>query len=151
MRKFEVVKDKFRKHPNVEIQLPTRGTKYAAAYDFYLPIDVTLHSGEKKIIASDVKACMNPDEMLMIYIRSSVGIKKGVILSNSTAVIDADFYNNEDNDGNIGLALYNTSEVPVHLKAGERICQGIFMKYAITDDDSANNERTGGIGSTGTK
>ncbi|CAL7870976.1 Deoxyuridine 5'-triphosphate nucleotidohydrolase [Fusobacterium necrophorum subsp. funduliforme] len=151
MRKFEVVKNEFRKHPNAKIQLPKRGTKYAAAYDFYLPVDVTLHSGEKKIIASDVKASMESNEVLMIYIRSSVGIKKNIVLSNGTGIIDADFYNNEDNDGNIGLALYNASDKPVELKAGERICQGIFLRYAITDDDSADTERTGGIGSTGTK
>ena len=35
------------------------------------------------------------------------------------------------------------------LKKGDRIGQGIFMKYLTVNDDTAGGLRTGGIGSTG--
>jgi dUTP pyrophosphatase len=162
MRKFEVVREEHRQNyrdVNVEqlgnhrfyadIILPTRGTSKSAAYDFYMPIDTMLLPGKKTIIWSDVKALMEDDEYLAMHIRSSWGIKQGIILSNVTGIIDADYANNEGNDGNIGFALLNTSGVGVQIKKGERICQGIFQKYYITDDDKTLSEqRVGGVGST---
>lgn len=151
VRGFEVVSDEFRKHPNVEIQLPTRGSKISAGYDFYLPCDLILQPGEKTCVWSDVKAYMQEGEVLMVHVRSSIGIKKGLMLSNITGVIDADYYNNPNNDGNIGIALYNYSNETVELKHGERICQGVFIPFLVADNGNTDKERTGGIGSTGSK
>lgn len=149
MRKFELVKDEFRKHDGVDIILPQRSTKHSAGYDFYLPCDVTILPHERtKIIATDVKASMGEDEVLLLFVRSSIGIKKGLVLANGTGVIDSDFFSNEDNDGNIGISLYNTSDETVYLKKGERVMQGVFVKYLSTDNDNTYTERNGGIGST---
>ena len=71
------------------------------------------------------------------------------MLANSTGIIDCDYYNNPDNEGHIMIAYYNTKDVPYTIKKGERIAQGIFMKYLTTDDDDASGIRMGGIGSTG--
>ena len=71
------------------------------------------------------------------------------MLVNTTGIIDSDYYENPDNDGNIGFAFYNMSDVDVLIKAGERVLQGIFEKYLVTEDDDANEVRTGGTGSTG--
>ena len=130
--------------------LPVRKTKRSAAYDFFLPCDVEIapHS-TSALIPTNIKACMRTDEVLMLYVRSSVGIKKGVTLANGTSVIDSDYYGNPDNDGNIGICLRNDSGVTLHFKKGECIMQGIFMKYMTTDDDNVEAERVGGIGSTG--
>lgn len=150
-RGFEIVNEEFRKHPNVEIQLPTRGSKISAGYDFYLPYDLILQPGEKTCVWSDVKAYMQEGEVLMLHVRSSIGIKKGLMLSNITGVIDADYYNNPNNDGNIGIALYNYSNETVELKHGERICQGVFIPFLVADNGNTDKERVGGIGSTGAK
>lgn len=150
-RGFEVVSDEFRKYPEVNIQLPTRGSKVSAGYDFYLPCDITLQPGEKTCVWSDIKAYMQEGEVLMIHVRSSIGIKKGLMLSNITGVIDADYYSNESNDGNIGIALYNYSDKTVELKQGERICQGVFTPFLVADNGNTDKERVGGIGSTGSK
>ena len=72
------------------------------------------------------------------------------MLKNTTGIIDADYYGNESNDGNIGLALYNTGDEAVVIQKGDRLVQGIFIKYLTVDNDSyINDERTGGIGSSG--
>lgn len=148
-RGFEKVDDKFRKHPNVDIQLPKRSDPRSAGYDFYAPCDITLQPNESVLVFSDVKAYMGNDEVLLLYVRSSIGIKKGLVLSNGTGVIDSSFYNNSDNNGNIGIALRNTTNQVVEIKQGERIIQGVFIKYLTTDEDNTIHEnRIGGIGSS---
>jgi dUTP pyrophosphatase len=163
LRGFEEVKKEHRqnkKEVNVEqmgvqvfyapITLPTRGTRRSAGYDFYLAQDVTLLPAQKTLLWSDVKAYMQEDEVLELHIRSSLGIKQGIILSNITGIIDSDYYENPDNDGNIGFSLLNTSGRGVELKAGDRVAQGIFQKYLVADDDKPLQElRTGGTGSSG--
>lgn len=101
------------------------------------------------IIPTNVKASMPDDEVLMLYIRSSIGIKHHVTLANGTGIIDADYFSNPDNDGNIGICLQNNSDEIVSFKKGERIMQGIFVKYAVCDSDDTNEVRKGGFGSTG--
>ena len=100
-------------------------------------------------IWSNVKAYMAEDEVLQLYVRSSVGIKKGLMLKNTVGIVDSDYYSNKNNDGNIGLNLYNTTDEAVVIERGERVVQGIFMKYLTVDNDTfLKDERTGGIGST---
>lgn len=152
MRRFERVKDEYRIYPDVLIQKPSRSSQYSAGYDFRLPIKVTLEPGEKQLIFSDIKAYMEPDEMLKLYPRSGLSTKKGIILANIVAVIDADYVDNKSNDGNIGLCLWNTSNEIVTLEAGERVCQGIFEKYyTVVDEEGELQTRQGGFGSSGTK
>ena len=67
----------------------------------------------------------------------------------SVGIIDADYFNNPDNDGEMFFGFYNVSNEPVQIKKGEKLGQGIFMKYLKTDDDKADGERAGGFGSTG--
>ena len=71
------------------------------------------------------------------------------MLVNGTGIIDADYYNNEDNEGHILVAFYNLSGESVTIHRGDRIAQGIFCPYLVSSDDRANGVRTGGIGSTG--
>ena len=74
--------------------------------------------------------------------------KKGFILANSVGVIDKDYYGNQDNDGHIMFAFYNIKEEDITIKKGEVIGQGVFQKYFVSDDDTAEGERLGGFGST---
>lgn len=149
-RGFEVVSNEFRE-TNEEITLPTRASKISAGYDFYSPIDIIIQPHSKVCIWSDVKAYMQEGEVLLLYVRSSIGIKRGLRLSNGTGVIDADYYSNSDNDGNIGISLHNYTDESVTISKGERICQGIFIPFLVADNGNTDKERVGGIGSTGTK
>lgn len=149
---FEIFTDeKKRQHKfPIEIQLPTRADVGSAGYDFYLPKDLKLLPAQKTIIWTDVKAYMQPDEVLEIYIRSSLAVKKGLMLSNNVGIIDSSYYSNQGNGGNIGIAVVNTTGVTIELKAGECIAQGIFKKYLTVDEDvTTSKERIGGFGSSG--
>jgi dUTP pyrophosphatase len=80
--------------------------------------------------------------------RSSAPV--GLILKNIVPIIDSDYYGNPKTDGNIGLSFMNVGNKTILIPKGERIVQGIFVPYYITNDDNpVNNERLGGFGSTG--
>ena len=131
-------------------KLPARKTRCSMGYDFFLPCDVELKPGESTgIIPLNIKAYMPDDIGLELHIRSSVGLLKHVKLANGVGLIDADYVDNPDNEGNIGIVLENWGAQDVSFKKGDRICQGVFRKYYTVDDDAANGERTGGTGSTG--
>lgn len=147
MRRFEVVSDKYRKN-NVDIKLPTRATKNSIGYDFYSPIAVDIEPMHSQMIWTDVKAIFNSDEALLINVRSSMG-KQPVMIANTQGWIESDYANNPDNDGNIGFRLFNLGDTIYTVRVGDRIGQGMFIKYLTTDDDNATSTRNGGFGSTG--
>ena len=79
----------------------------------------------------------------------SIGFKTNIRLSNTTGVIDSDYYNNPDNEGHMWIKFYNPTDEDYHIFIGDKIAQGIFTKFLVTDDDNADQDRTGGLGSTG--
>jgi len=147
-RGFEFVSQDFRKN-NLPAMLPQRGTKTSAGYDFSTPVEVNIAPHCQMTIWTDVKAYMQVGEVLILDVRSSIGINKGLMLANVIGIIDQDYYSNPKNDGNIGICLYNKSNNVVKLELGERIAQGIFIPFLEADNGNTDNERIGGIGSTG--
>ena len=132
--------------------IPKRATKGSAGYDFYnTDKEVIIKAHDTTKILTGIKAKMEKDMVLLIFIRSSLGIKNCISLNNSVGVVDSDFYGNKENEGNIMVAFKNTTNRDVVIKPYERVAQGVFVKYYITDDDNVTEERTGGVGSTGRK
>lgn len=148
MRYFEVVKDEMRKHKDVEIRLPERGTKSSVAYDIFSPIDFTIAPGEIFTLWTDIKAKFNDNEALLINVRSSMGAKR-IMLMNTQGWIESDYYGNESNDGNLGLMLTNFGDKHWNVKAGDKVSQCMFINYLIAENGNTENIRTGGFGSTG--
>lgn len=130
------------------IKLPTRGSIHSAGYDIYTYDDYTIEPKQSVLIRTGVKAYMPPDEYLDLRVRSSLGIKRQLMLATGASVIDSDYYNNPDNEGEIMVVLYNYGDETQTIEAGERIVQGIFTKYFLADNDDTTDERTGGTGST---
>ncbi|MDY6072125.1 MAG: dUTP diphosphatase [Bacilli bacterium] len=156
MRKFEKISfEQFKKDIKDDKELyesyllPTRSTKRSAGYDIRSLEEYTLKPGESKAFTTGLKVSMNEDEVLYLYSRSSMGYKYNVTLSNSVGVIDSDFYNNPDNEGHFRVKLINHGNKNFEVKIGDRIAQGVFMKYLIVDEEEEiKNDRIGGIGST---
>ena len=159
MRKFEKISfEQFKKDVCDDrelyesIVLSKRSTKLSAAYDIRSANDGIIHPGETCVFSTGLKVAMNDDEVFNLYSRSSLGYKYDVCLVNSVGVIDADYYNNEDNEGHFKLKLINHGSKDFEVKFGDRIAQGIFMKYLTVDDEEEiKNKRKGGIGSTNKK
>lgn len=117
-------------------KLPSRETKGAAGYDFYAIYDVKIKPGEVKKIPTGIKAKFNDDEVLLLVVRSSYGFKYNVRMCNQVGVIDSDYYNNKDNEGHIWVCLQNHGENDFVINKGDAFCQGIFIKYLITDNEN---------------
>ena len=132
-----------------DILLPVRSTTDACGYDFYLPFDIEIKPNEVLKIPTGIKVSMYDDEFLMICVRSSIGFKYNIRMCNQIGIIDSGYYNNIDNEGNIWIALQNHSDKIYKFKKKDRIVQGIFQKYLITDNDNCLvTIRKGGLGST---
>jgi dUTP pyrophosphatase len=129
------------------IILPSRSTCNSAGYDFHAIDNVIIIPHEAEVLHTGIKAFMQPDEFLMLVVRSSLGIKRGIILGGAISVIDADYYGNVTNDGEILIPLRNLGPSVQQIRKGERIAQGIFMKD-LTCGDEPDTVRTGGIGSS---
>lgn len=144
-RGFKVVDPTMRKSDNVHY--PTRSSVNSAGYDFYADKDYTVAPNEIIKIWTDIKAYMQPNEVLMLDVRSSMGGK--FMLANTIGIIDSDYYENPDNDGNICIMLKNISSETQYIKQDDRIAQGIYVQYLTIDNDIANKVRNGGMGSSG--
>ena len=119
--------------------LPKRETKAAAGYDFYALFDYVLKPGEIKKIPTGIKVKMEEDDVLFLLDRSSMGFKWNVRMCNQVGVIDADYYNNTDNEGHMWIRIQNEGDKDYVVKRGEGMCQGLFLKYLKTDDDISNS------------
>ncbi|MEN3250335.1 dUTP diphosphatase [Fructilactobacillus sanfranciscensis] len=175
-RGFKIVS----KDQGLGLELPKRATKNAAGYDFASSVDMTLPSIWKLgllkalkviligknlsetdaemarkvlkpyLIPTGIKAYMQENEVLIIANRSSNPLKRGMIIPNGIGVIDADYYDNDNNEGEIFVQMMNFGITDRHIKKGERIGQGIFMPFLLADDDEGPKAtRTGGFGSSG--
>ena len=148
LRGFEVAKG----FEDKQINLPIRKTKYSAGYDIEAAEDVVIPSFKKgmnpTLVKTGLKAFMQNDEVMLLYNRSSNPKKKGLVMANSVGIIDADYYENPDNDGHFMFAFFNIKAEDIEIKKGECIGQAIFQKFEVVDNDNAEGERTGGFGST---
>lgn len=100
------------------------------------------------LVSTGMKCHLEPNQYLEISARSSTPLKHWLIIGNSIGIIDADYCDNPDNEGEIFFQVINLSPFAIQLKRGDKIGQGIIKTYGVTDDDEANGERKGGFGST---
>ncbi|MDR2661090.1 MAG: dUTP diphosphatase [Lactobacillaceae bacterium] len=147
MRGFEIVT----KYKNENIELPKRETANAAGYDFKAAKNMLFLPNEIKLIPTAIKSYMQPNEVLMLFNRSSAPKKLGLVLPNSVGIVDADYYNNENNEGEIFFQMLNITDHEVNVLKGDRIGQGMFTNFLIIDNEQAGGVRNGGFGSTGEK
>lgn len=143
MNKFE-----YTKTSKQDIPLPRRATSGSAGYDFFLPEDIDIRPCKTVKVATGIKCQITEGWLLQIYPRSSIGFKYNIRLANTVGIIDSDYYNNPDNEGEIFIKLYNPGFDRIKMSKGDAFAQGIFTQYGLTVDDEATAERTGGIGST---
>lgn len=152
MTKFELVS----KYTDQNELLPRRETQFSAGYDLKAAEDVTIPSINLNgdvllkpvLVPTGVKAKLDKDQVLILANRSSNALKRNLIIPNGVGVIDADYYNNPDNEGEIMGLFINIGKNDYHIHKGDRIMQGIITSYAVTGNDQAQGKRNGGFGST---
>lgn len=100
------------------------------------------------LVSTGMKCQLDKGTYLELAIRSSSPLKYWLILANGVGIIDEDYYNNPDNEGEIFFQIINLSPFPIKIQKGEVIGQGIIKPYLLTEGDAAAGQRTGGFGST---
>lgn len=103
------------------------------------------------LVSTGMKCKLDPGTYLELSVRSSCPLKYWLVMANSVGIIDADYYNNPDNEGEIFFQMINLSPFAIKLQKGDAIGQGIIKPYLVTEDDAATGSRVGGFGSTGTR
>lgn len=174
MAKFEKVS----RWIDSDINMPVRKTAHSAGYDFEAVKDILiepyqhlsniimnssayepktlseisnitkLNMAKPTLVSTGMKCKLADNEYLELSIRSSSPLKYWLILANGVGIIDADYYNNSDNEGEIFFQIINLSPFPIIIQKGEIIGQGIIKEYKLTEDDCATGLREGGFGST---
>lgn len=125
--------------------MPKRMTKYSCGYDFFLPHDIDVVAGEQVIV--DTGICLEDgdledDEVMLLFPRSSLGMKYGFRFLNSVGVIDSDYRDT--------IKAGITVSRNMHLNKGDRFMQGIVFNFRrISNEIEPQQKRTGGLGSTG--
>ena len=132
------------------LSLPKRATSGSAGYDFFAPFAFSLPPGATIKIPTGIRAKMDENWVLKIYPRSGLGFKFRLQMNNTVGIIDSDYYGS-DNEGHIFVPMINDSREgkTVELKAGDAFAQAVFLRFGITEDDTALAGRNGGFGSTG--
>lgn len=146
--KFDMNVKKLNKNATV----PTYGSEFAAGADLYAceAMDVTIASGETRLIHTGIAMAIPKGMVGLIYARSGLASKRGLAPANKVGVIDSDYR------GEIMVALHNHSSEPQSIVDGERIAQMVFTPYftasfSLVDDLDVTTRGEGGFGSTGTK
>jgi dUTP pyrophosphatase len=138
--------------------LPRYQTAMAAAIDLMACIDTPMvlrPQDAAVLIPTGIAMHMNSSDLCAVILpRSGLGHKKGLVLGNSTGLIDADY------TAQCYVSAWNrnppSSGHDIVINPGERIAQMLFLpvirpQFTVVDDFSQDSERGGGgFGSTGT-
>lgn len=144
--KIKALSDKIGK----EIPLPYYATQGAAALDLHACLDepITIPAQGQAMVPTGIAAAIPTGYVGILAVRSSMGVKNGVTLTNGIGVIDSDYR------GPLGVALYNLNQTPYIVQPGDRIAQLMVVPVVqesieIVDELPLTSRGEGGFGSTG--
>ena len=128
--------------------LPARETSGAAGFDLAAAADITVAPGQIVLVPTGLIIQVPDGYFLGIFARSSTPLKRGLMIPNGVGVVDTDYRGPEDE---VKIQVYNFTSAPVHVKRGDRLAQGILIRYEAPEWEEAEPaEKTrGGFGSTG--
>lgn len=130
-----------------DLLLPARATDGSAGYDLVYPFrkPITIWDKEYVLIESFIKVYMPKGYACKMYLRSSMGTKRKLRLSNQTGLVDSDYTMDT-----IKIPLSNYSGSAVEILPDEEIVQVVFVRVFYAENDKVKrHKRVGGLGSTG--
>lgn len=132
-----------------DIELPKYQTSESAGFDIAAAEDFTVAAGQTYLARTGLVIQAPEGHFLMLAARSSLALKKGLMLANGIGVVDRDYSGPDDE---IKISLYNFSSQPAEIKKGERIAQGLFLPVTQAqwlETNQIKEESRGGFGSSG--
>ena len=103
---------------------PRQAYKDDAGIDLALKHDLTVPVGAHRVGDTGVHVAVPRGHVGMVFVRSSTGIKRHLVLSNGTGIIDSGFR------GQIKISLHNTGDTKQHIPAGAYIAQLVTIPIA---------------------
>lgn len=137
------------KRIDTSLELPKYQTGGSVGFDFLARIETIIASKSLARVPANVIIQIPSGYSLLIFARSSLAFKKGLMLANSVGVVDQDFCGPEDE---IQIALYNFTDTPVTIQKGDRLAQGLFVPIGVAHFQEVQlieKPSRGGFGSTG--
>ena len=128
-----------------DAKLPTRGSAGAAGYDLSANADGIVPPRGRVLVSTGIAIRVPPDHYARVAPRSGLTVKHGIDVG--AGVIDSDY------TGEVKVALFNHSDEPFVVKAGDRIAQLIFERISTPDlvlvqALDVTDRGAGGFGST---
>ncbi len=131
--------------------LPDYETVMAAGMDLRAmeDEDFVLNPGEVRMVHAGFAMHIADSSVCTVIVpRSGLGFKHGIVLSNLTGIIDADY------QGPLMMPLWNHSEKPFEIHVGDRVAQMLFLpiiraSFELVDDFKPTARGSSGFGSTG--
>lgn len=159
IRKYVLFNDvvvKFKK-VNKDVKIPYNADSGSVGYDLsaYFPeeecgkvLKVELKPNQEMKISTGISCEIPQGYYMQLVPRSSMGIKKNLILKNTVGVIDSSYR------GEILMCVKNIGDETIEIMNGERICQAIILpypkvKYVEVKELSETERGVGGFGSSG--
>jgi dUTP pyrophosphatase len=121
----------------------------AAAFDLAARDDVIVQPGEVTLVATGLVIEVPPNHALLIVARSSLPLRKRLMVANGIGVIDPDYRGPSDE---VKVEVYNFSAEAVKIDRGERIAQGLIvavLRAVWQETEGHDAPSRGGFGSTG--
>jgi dUTP diphosphatase len=132
------------------LPLPRYQTEHSAGIDLYAAVDadVVLEARTWKLIPTGIAVAIPAGHEGQVRPRSGLALKHGIGMLNAPGTIDADYR------GEIGVLLFNFSDIPFEIKRGDRIAQMVFARLVKAELDeveglSETARGSGGFGHTG--
>lgn len=131
------------------VGLPEPATAGAAGFDLAAAADMEIPARSIRLVGTGLVIGVPEGHFLGIFARSSIPLKRGLMVANGVGVIDSDYCGPADE---IKIQLLNITDAPVQVARGDRLAQGIVLPCPKVEWDEVSDisePSRGGFGSTG--
>lgn len=132
------------------LPIPSYQTDGSVAFDLSVREDTIVEPWKPTLVPLNLVVQTPPGYFFLLACRSSLPLKKNLIVANSIGIIDQDYCGEDDE---VKLQVINFSQHPVTVERGERIAQGMLVKIekvvTFVLQKNLSEVSRGGFGSTG--
>ncbi len=134
-----------------EFPLPAYATDGSAGIDLRACVDapLTIAAGDTQLVPSGMAVHIADRELAaVLWPRSGLGHKHGIVLGNLTGLIDSDY------QGQVFISVWNRGSNAYTIQPGDRIAQMVFVpirqvEFELVEDFSESRRGSGGFGHSG--
>lgn len=134
-----------------DFPLPAYATDGSAGIDLRACLQgpLTLAPGESALVPSGMAIHIgDPGLAAVLWPRSGLGHKHGIVLGNLTGLIDSDY------QGQVFISMWNRSDTSHVIQPGDRVAQMVFVpvtqvEFDVVEDFEESSRGDGGFGHSG--